>query len=96
MRKVAPPECNCCGKRYPEYESEDWNLRLCYQCLRMASTYLHRNGLLSPNVLVEALFLGVWRNNDSQYEVVVESTIASNASSFLWLDRIQNDRKESS
>lgn len=96
MRKVAQPVCDCCGKRYPEFESEFWSLRLCYQCVRMAATYLHRNDLLIPNTLSEELFLGVWRNDDSKYEVVVESTLASNASSFLWIDRVQSDRKESS
>jgi hypothetical protein len=100
MQRIAYPECDCCGSARPEYESTQWNLRVCYACLRMVADWLDANDLLIPNPLVEELFDGVFSGGtvptSQQYTVVVQSKLAANAFSYKLLTRVQSDGKESS
>lgn len=99
MRKIAYPICDGCGAARPEYESSFWNLRVCYPCLRCMADWLDRQGLLTPNPLVEELFDGVFDGGtvptSQQYTVVVKSRLGDNAFAYKLIERIQNGDEES-
>lgn len=100
MKRIAYPECDCCGAERPQFESTQFNLRVCYSCLRMIADWLDANDLLNPNVLVEELLAGVFSGGtvptSQQYTVVVQSKLGSNAFAYKLIARIQSDSKDSS
>jgi len=92
MKKIAYPKCDCCGTARPEYESQRFNLRVCYLCLRMIADWLDARDLLTPNPLIQELFDGVFSGGtvptSQQYTVIVKSQLGGNACAYKLIERI--------
>lgn len=92
MRRIAYPNCDCCGKPRPEYESEHWQLRVCYACMLGVANWFAAHELLYPNVLTQALFDGVFAGGtvplENQYTVIHKSRNIGGAYSYRLLARV--------
>lgn len=95
MKKVAHPKCHGCGSKNPDYESEHFDLRVCYQCARSVADFLDSRDLLQPNVLTQELLDGVFNGGTvptkDQYTVVTRSRHADNAVSYKVIDRVKSE-----
>lgn len=91
MKRVTHPTCCGCGKVNPEYISERWQVRVCYQCLYQFATWLMNRDLADHNPLAEELLDGVFSGGptprDDEYTVIHQSRYAANASAFSLVKR---------
>lgn len=79
MIRVTHPRCCSCGSPNPDFESQRWQLRVCFMCLRATADWLAE---LDPesfdgNPFTEELFDGVFEwgqvPTSTQYRVQLTS-----------------------
>lgn len=94
MQRIWPKKCDGCD-RTPEFESELFGTRLCYECIRCVASWLVKHDLLEGNPLAQELLDGVWGADSggsipqpNQYSVWYNTPHMFSSSSHRLVERI--------
>lgn len=78
IRKLVLPKCACCGLAHSLFESPEYSMILCYQCLTTLAAWAYREGVIDSNPLLQVLLDGVWARDgnppdDAHYNAWIPS-----------------------